>query len=50
MKYRNTITGAVIEVASEINGGNWEPVAPDSAEEKAKVAPVQQRKAKRNNE
>ena len=26
MKYRNSKTGAVIDAACEISGGNWEPV------------------------
>ena len=26
MKYRNSRTGAVIDAACEISGGNWEPV------------------------
>lgn len=28
MKYQNTKTGAVIEVDSEISGGNWQAVTP----------------------
>ena len=36
MEYRNTKTGAVISVACEIKGGDWEPVkAPKAAKEDA---------------
>lgn len=37
MMYRNTKTGAVIEVSSEIKGGDWVPVA-------EKTAPARKRK------
>lgn len=26
MKYRNTKTGAIIDVKSKISGGNWQPL------------------------
>lgn len=26
MKYRNTVTGAVIDVESEVSGGGWERI------------------------
>lgn len=55
MKYRNIKTGAVMDFYSHIRSANWEPVerpAPktavlENAEEKAKVAPVQQKKTTR---
>lgn len=34
MKYKNTKTGAVIDVDSKVSGENWEPV--DSARSKKK--------------
>lgn len=47
MKYRNTVTGAVINVNSEIKGGNWEPVEVPKPTEKSE-APAQKEKPKRN--
>ncbi len=38
MKYRNTVTGAVIDVTSKLSGGNWQAIEPAEA---PKVAPVQ---------
>lgn len=38
MKYRNTVTGAVIDVISKLSGGNWQAIEPAEA---PKVAPVQ---------
>ena len=60
MKYRNTKTGAFIDVKSKLSGGNWQAVAPaDSSveeeieveeeeleEEETEVAPVQPKKKK----
>lgn len=51
MKYRNTKTGAVIDIESEISGGNWQALVPaEPAEEK--VAPAQQKRrtGKKKNE
>ena len=55
MKYRNTKTGAFIDVKSKLSGGNWQAVEPaDSSveeeieveEEETEVAPVQPKKKK----
>jgi hypothetical protein len=35
MKYRNTKTGAVIETASTISGGNWVAIIEDGGENPA---------------
>jgi hypothetical protein len=37
MKYINTKTGAVLETACVINGGNWERVEESQPKESAKV-------------
>ena len=39
MKYRNTRTGAVIDVKSKISGENWEPVRTPSKKPVRKGAP-----------
>ena len=31
MKYRNRVTGAILEARCLISGGNWEPVAGEAA-------------------
>lgn len=38
MLYRNTKTGNVIDIKSEIKGGNWEKV--DGGADKAPAAPI----------
>lgn len=43
MKYRNSRTGAVIDAACEISGGNWEPVP----EEGTGVHPEPARKSRK---
>lgn len=52
MKYRNTKTGAVIDIKSKITGGNWQVLEPAGSAVKEEVAPVQtQRKvSKKKNE
>ncbi len=54
MRYRNKITGAIIDVPSEVKGGNWEklnggkaetPSAVSSSEEVAK--PTKTRRTKK---
>ena len=44
MKYRNSKTGAVIDAACEISGGNWEPVP----EEGTGAQPEPARKSRKN--
>lgn len=39
MKYRNIKTGAVIEIASELKGEDWEPVKAESVIDTPKSAP-----------
>lgn len=39
MKYRNIKTGAVIEIASELKGEDWEPAKAESAKDTPKSAP-----------
>lgn len=46
MKYQNTITGAIIEINSEITEGPWQALSPAITSEKEEVAPVQQKKRK----
>lgn len=49
MKYRNTKTGAVVEVESKI-GGNWEPVeapVPVSDKVESKPRPAQKKGVKK---
>ena len=43
MKYKNKKTGAVIDVSSNISGGNWKPLVENDAEDKKK-APGRKRK------
>lgn len=46
MKYRNTVTGAIVDVDSKIHG-NWEPLeieAPVSVEEKVEPKKTTRRK------
>lgn len=53
MKYRNTITGAIIDIKSTITEGPWQALesAPSSIDGKSKVAPVQpKRKAVKKSE
>lgn len=38
MLYRNKITGAVVEVKSEITGGGWEPAEVSAPEKEKKTA------------
>ena len=40
MKYRNTVTGAIIETTAQISGGNWVEMDPP----KAAPAPAQEKK------
>lgn len=51
MKYQNTITGAIIDIESEIIGGPWqalnEPAVSSSEEEKA---PVKRKAVKKKDE
>lgn len=43
MRYRNLVTGAVLETNSVISGDNWQELAPAGfAVKKEEVAPVQQ--------
>ena len=46
MKYINKVTGAVIEAACEISGGDWEPVPQErpEAQEKARGAKTKKQK------
>lgn len=37
MRYRNVITGAIIDVPSEIKGGKWEKIDGGKAEKPAAV-------------
>ena len=37
MKYKNEKTGAVIDVSSNISGGNWKPLVENDAEDKKKA-------------
>ena len=39
MKYRNIKTGAVIEIASELKGEDWETVKAESVKDTPKSAP-----------
>lgn len=52
MKYRNTKTGAVIDMKSKIVGGNWQAEESVSFAVKQKSAPVQpeRRVSKKKNE
>lgn len=53
MKYRNTITGAIIDIKSTITEGPWQALesANSSVDGNAKVAPVQpKRKAVKKSE
>lgn len=53
MKYRNTITGAIIDIKSTITEGPWQAFesASSDVEENEKVAPVQpKRKAVKKSE
>lgn len=34
MKYKNTITGAIIDVSSKISGGGWQALEPVEAPKK----------------
>ena len=43
VKYKNEKTGAVIDVSSNISGGNWKPLVENDAEDKKK-APGRKRK------
>lgn len=47
MKYRNIKTGAVIEIASELKGADWEPVKAESVKDTQKSAPIKKGKAKK---
>ena len=40
MKYRNTKTGAIIDVAFAVNGDNWEPVGDTKKKAEEKVDDV----------
>lgn len=44
MKYRNTKTGAVIELGSILSGGDWEAVSVKSAESATDTAPKEKKK------
>jgi len=39
MRYRNKVTGAIIDVASELNGKNWEKIG-GKAEKSAAISTV----------
>ena len=45
MKYRNLMTGNVIDINSSFTGKDWQPLGAVStvSDEKAKVAPVQRK-------
>lgn len=45
MQYRNTVTGAVIDIESELQGGCWERVTSPAAEAELK-APAQKKRKK----
>ena len=46
MKYRNELTGAIIDVESEM-GGVWKPVAAPGTDKSAKKAPKKEKKAEK---
>lgn len=37
MRYRNTVTGAIIDVSSEVKGGKWERIDGGKVEKPAAV-------------
>jgi len=41
MRYRNTKTGVIVDVKSQIIGGNWQVIGPANSSVNDKVAPVQ---------
>lgn len=49
MKYRNLMTGNVIDINSSFAGKDWQPLgaASTSSDEKAKVAPVQRQNTRK---
>ena len=46
MQYRNTKTGAIVEVNSVISGNGWEPVAAPSVSSGSEKKPAQKRSKK----
>lgn len=44
MKYRNSKTGAIINVKSKISGGNWQAIEPVSSSDIKKKAPPRKKK------
>ena len=50
MKYKNTVTGAIIEVASVCNGDNWERIEDKPAKKKSSQAKAKELKGVNNNE
>ena len=44
MKYRNKVTGVVIDVAAKLNGPNWEPVNGKVSTKPAKAEKVEEPK------
>lgn len=44
MQYRNTKTGAIVEVNSVISGKGWEPVKAPAAAVEAETKPAQRKK------
>lgn len=49
MKYRNTVTGAIIDVNAEISGKDWEKVSPSQKPpaQDREVAPAQPKRKAR---
>lgn len=43
-KYRNTVTGQIISVATNLTGGHWEPVEKKKPAEKKPVATTRKEK------
>lgn len=50
MKYKNTVTGAIIEVASVCNGENWELIAEKPAKKKSPQTKAKESKEVKHDE
>ncbi|MDD3185916.1 MAG: hypothetical protein PHT76_11525 [Anaerostipes sp.] len=47
MKYQNTVTGAVIDIVSEIKGENWKAAEPSKASSTKKATKAQGKAVKK---
>lgn len=48
MRYKNTVTGAIIEVASVCNGENWELIAKPAKKKSSQAKAKESKEVKRN--